>query len=97
MKKWEYAHVTYSRNHTHGEVAIDPTNTMMSDIPKSAGLHVDTFLKAAGERGWELGGTLVPFAPGKQLTKEVEGGDDTYYVVKDALDIQWLIFKREKA
>jgi hypothetical protein len=96
MKKWEYAYVPYERNHSPSEVCIEVSNTAMSDIRPSAGLFLDTFLKEAGECGWELAGTLLPFAPGKELCTEIDSEHDTSFVVKDALDIQWLIFKREK-
>jgi hypothetical protein len=96
MKKWQYAHAAYSRNHKQGEPSIDCSVTAMSDIDRGSCLYVDRFLEAAGERGWELAGTLVPFPVGKKLST---GGDDendlSYMVVNDSLDIQWLIFKRE--
>jgi len=96
MKKWQYAHVPYERNHKSFELCIDVSNTTMSDIRREAGLHLDTFLKEAGECGWELAGTLLPFAPGKELGREIDSEHTISYVVEDALDIQWLIFKREK-
>ncbi len=70
----------------------------MSEVGPNAGLDLNHFLNAAGEQGWELCGTLIPFAVGKQLTEpddnDAEGGKD--FIVQDPLDIQWLIFKREK-
>jgi hypothetical protein len=67
----------------------------MDEIPKEATLQLAAFLTAAGRMGWELAGTLVPYPPGKQLFEEADDGTITDYVVGDALDIQWLIFKRE--
>ena len=97
MKKWEYAHVVYSRNHKSGEPCIDGFPLAMSDIEPAKGLYVDMFLTAAGERGWELTTTLLPFAKGKELSTGSDDEDDTRtYFVQDPLDIQWLIFKREK-
>jgi hypothetical protein len=93
MKKWQYSHVVYDRNHKSSEVAI-------TNIPEGvdwvSGLHIDTFLKAMGEQGWELCGTLLPFPRGKELSKATDDEDDNQtFFVADPLDIQWLIFKRE--
>lgn len=97
MKRWEYAQVTYNRNHKHGEPCINSQNTAMSKIDISLGLYVDRFLTAAGEQGWELAATLLPYPVGKELSTGGDNEDDiSYTVVKDPLDIQWLIFKREK-
>jgi hypothetical protein len=96
MRKWQYAHVAYERNRKPSELCINVSNTAMSDVKPEAGLYVSTFLEAAGELGWELAGTLLPFAPGKVLCRELESERDTSFVVEDALDVQWLIFKREK-
>jgi len=93
MKKWEYAHVPYLRNHNPGEPCVQQKHTAMSDIESKFDLH--SFLNAAGERGWELTGTVLPFPPGKELCEDVEHGE-TEYILEDPLDIQWLIFKREK-
>ncbi len=95
MKKWEYAHVVYQRKHNPGEFCIYGHETVMSDVDPISGLHVDRFLGAAGQRGWELTGTLLPFPPGKKLWNQSESGEDVSFVVTDPLDIQWLIFKRE--
>jgi hypothetical protein len=95
MKKWEYTHVVYRRDNKPMEPCIYYGGANMDDIPGEAALHVSSFLSAAGQRGWELAGTLLPFAPGKVLAEEAEGESDRDYVVRDALDIQWMIFKRE--
>lgn len=95
MKKWEYAKVVFNRNHKPSEFAIECSDPAMSDIDSISGLDIDGFLKAAGERGWELATTLLPFAPGKKLYADLDAEEDTSFYVDDPLDIQWLIFKRE--
>ena len=94
-KRWEYAYVAYTRNRKPSEPCIHYAGGSMDAIPHEATLHVNTFLKAAGASGWELAGTLAPYPPGKQLFEEADDGTVTQYVVRDSLDIQWLIFKRE--
>ncbi|MBB5059086.1 hypothetical protein HDF16_003809 [Granulicella aggregans] len=97
MKKWQYAHVAYNRHRKSGEVCLSFDHVKaMSEIDPSKGLYVDMFLEAAGQAGWELATVMLPFPKGKELAT---GGDDednnSFVVVQDPLDIQWLIFKRE--
>jgi len=94
-KTWEYAHVSYTRHRNSSEPCIHYAGGYMGDIPKEATLHVDSFLQAAGLSGWELAGTLLPYPPGKHLFEEADDGTVRDYLVRDPLDIQWLIFKRE--
>ena len=94
-KRWEYAQVAYTRHRKPSEPCLHYAGSPMDAVPKEATLHVDSFLRAAGQVGWELAGTLVPYPPGKQLFEEADDGTVREYVVRDAFDIQWLIFKRE--
>ena len=98
MKKWQYAHVAYVRYRKPGRPCIDFTNSAMSELGPHAELDFNHFLDAAGERGWELTGTLIPFAAGKHITDTDNGNaaGGTEFTLQDQLDIQWLIFKREK-
>ncbi|MBW4039196.1 MAG: hypothetical protein HIU91_10040 [Acidobacteria bacterium] len=96
MKKWEYAQVVYQRNRKLSEPCISGMPKEMEGIDSISCLHVDSFLKAAGENGWELCGSLLPFAAGKELSVGTDDEDDTKtYSVADPSDIQWMIFKRE--
>jgi hypothetical protein len=97
MRRWQYETVAYLRNRAQGDPAIEGASGQMSDIDKHACRHLDWFLKDAGSRGWELASTLVPFAAGKELADvdEADASKSTTYLLKDALDVQWLIFKRE--
>ena len=71
MKKWEYAHVVYQRKHNPGEFCIYGHETVMSDVDPISGLHVDRFLGAAGQRGWELTGTLFTLPTWKEAMEPV--------------------------
>ena len=97
MRRWQYETVVYRRNRRLGDPAIEGASGAMSDIDKHACRHLDWFLIEAGSKGWELASTLVPFAEGKELpdVDEADESKSTTYVLKDALDVQWLIFKRE--
>jgi hypothetical protein len=94
-RKWEYAQVAYTRNRQPSEPCIHYAGPAMDAVRPEATMHLDTFLAAAGQNGWELAGTLLPYPPGKQLFEEADDGTVRQYVVHDPLDIQWLIFKRQ--
>jgi hypothetical protein len=96
MRRWEYETVVYRRNRAQGDPTIEKgTGGSMSDIETRACRHLEWFLREAGMKGWELASTLVPFAPGKELAVEIDRDDAATYILEDALDVQWLIFKRE--
>lgn len=94
-KQWEYTQVAYTRNRQPSEPCIHYAGPAINAIPPEATMHLDTFLAAAGRNGWELAGTLLPYPPGKRLFEEDDDGTVREYLVRDPLDIQWLIFKRE--
>jgi hypothetical protein len=96
MQKWQYGLAVYvHRANQKSTIDVENSDLPMSDVTEPATGYLTRFLKAAGERGWELTTTISPFAEGQNLTQEVEGGkDDLEFVVQDRHEIQWLIFKR---
>lgn len=66
----------------------------MDDIDASNGISLTYFLKAAGERGWELTSVLYPWAAGQRFTEERESGHERTSITEDRYETQWLIFKR---
>ncbi len=85
--KWEYAHVSHRRKQEANEPCITNFPAVTAPMPESAGLYLDSFLAAAGKRGWELAGTLIPFAKGKTLSVGGNDEDDrSTYLVEDALN-----------
>jgi hypothetical protein len=76
--------VVYDRNHKTSEPCVDYSNTALSEIGPHRGLYLDHFLKAAGESGWELTTTPLPFPSGKELSTGTDDEDDTpTFSVKD--------------
>ena len=66
------------------------------DSDRKSFLYLDSFLKSAGERGWELVSVMEPYPAGFELPVEVEGvHTDEKQKVGSPGDVQWLIFKRE--
>jgi hypothetical protein len=102
MKKWQYGLATYLRKNRgqHEPLILTDSGTLpMPGFDESERLHLDVFLKLAGERGWELA-TLMsePFPAGFELSKpeETAGGGLTFnFTLQEAGDVQYLIFKRE--
>jgi hypothetical protein len=100
MKQWKYGLAMYSRQNRGQHKALIATNSgtlPMEGFEEAERLHLDTFLKKAGERGWELVSVMEPFAAGYELSEETnEMADEVLtYRLTDSADVQWLIFKRE--
>jgi hypothetical protein len=95
MQKWQYGMALY-KSRANERVMLDFRNSdlSMDDIDASKGISLTYFLKAAGERGWELTSVLYPWAAGQRLTEEREGGFERSSTIEDRYEIQWLIFKR---
>jgi hypothetical protein len=98
MQKWQYGMALYRRaaNEQHALIDCRGSELPMNNVDEvQTQLGLLSFLKAAGEQGWELCTSLAPWPEGQVFSVEkedgTEGGDD---IVGNRFDIQWLIFKR---
>ena len=98
MQKWQYGMALYRKepNAQHAKIDCSGSELPMNDVDGvQAKLGLLSFLKTAGEKGWELCSSLAPWPEGQRLRVEnedgTEGEDD---VVENRFAIQWLIFKR---
>jgi hypothetical protein len=100
MKTWKYGLAVYSRQNReqHKPVIDIGSGTLpMEGFGVAERLFLDTFLKSAGERGWELVTVMEPYPAGFELTEEIDDPARKVRTFKlnDSADVQWLIFKRE--
>jgi hypothetical protein len=94
MQKWQYGMALYEgKANERTMLEFHNSDLSMNDIDASMGISLTYFLKAAGERGWELTSVLYPWAAGQRLTEEREGFERSS-TIEDRYEIQWLIFKR---
>jgi uncharacterized protein YeaC (DUF1315 family) len=98
MQQWQYGMALYTRNANEQHATIDfrGSELPMNDVDEvKAQLGLLTFLKAAGEQGWELCSSVAPWPEGQSFTEQNEDGTDgEEYIVRDRFEIQWLLFKR---
>jgi hypothetical protein len=74
MQKWQYGMALYtSKANERTMLDFHNSELSMDDLDASKGISLTYFLKAAGERGWELMSVLYPWAPGHSFTEEREG------------------------
>jgi hypothetical protein len=98
MQKWQYGMASYRRNANEQHAKIDCRGSAlpMNDIDEiKAQLGLLSFIKEAGNQGWELCSSIAPWPEGQRFSDENEDGTQgEEYTVEDRFQIQWLIFKR---
>jgi hypothetical protein len=100
MKTWKYGLAVYSRQNKgqqKPEVDTGSGTLPMEGFGEGERLFLDTFLKSAGERGWELVSVMKPYPEGFELTEVIAEPVRKVrtFRLNDSADVQWLIFKRE--
>jgi hypothetical protein len=97
MTQWEYSIAAYSRNKRLEPLTpvIQP-GAEMAEMNQGDCLHVSTFLRKAGELGWELTSSLVPYPVGMRLSEGEDSDARRDFTVRDSGEIQWMIFKRPR-
>jgi hypothetical protein len=97
VQQWQYGLAVYTSKANQREmIDFRSSDLGMNDVEESKGISLTTFLKAAGECGWELSSVLYPFAPGQVLGKDIDGENSIDFTIEDRHETQWLLFKRPK-
>ncbi|MEI9967901.1 MAG: hypothetical protein WDM87_04460 [Terracidiphilus sp.] len=83
-------------NEQHAKIDCRGSDLPMNDVEEvRTQLGLLSFLKAAGEQGWEMCSSLAPWPEGQRFSVENEDGTEQEdEIVENRFDIQWLIFKR---